>query len=121
MTNILIIDDDKYITDMLEDYLSNYFEVKTFNCPIEALIHYSKTPNYPIVFSDFHMGKINGDELVEQMLKVNPKQKFILCTASMNKKLFEISETYIDQIYLYDKPFDLKKFKELCDTIIESI
>lgn len=121
MMKILIVDDDEYITDLLRQFLSPYYNVTTFNCPVKALVHYSENVDYSIVYSDFHMSKLDGDELVEQMLDINHKQKFILCTASLNKRLIDIANTHLNHIFLCDKPFDLHKFKALCESMIENV
>ncbi|PCJ55370.1 MAG: hypothetical protein COA79_20820 [Planctomycetota bacterium] len=118
---ILIVDDDEIVTSILENYISNYYDVTIFNCPVKALIHYSKDQDYSIVLADIQMPKLQGDEMIEEMLRINSKQKFIISTVSMKPKIMKLANTYSDHIFISDKPFNLPKLKSLLDKITGSL
>ncbi|PCJ54735.1 MAG: hypothetical protein COA79_21465 [Planctomycetota bacterium] len=120
--NILLIDNDKYTTEVVRQILSADYEIDIYNSSTKAFLHYSENPtNFGIVFTDFLMDKMNGDELIEEMLKINSNQSFIISTNTMNKKLIDLSKIHPDKIYLFDKPYDLKMLKVLCDSIIRAL
>ncbi|PCJ54362.1 MAG: hypothetical protein COA79_21840 [Planctomycetota bacterium] len=117
---ILIVDDDEIVTSILETFFNEYYEVTVFNCPVKALIHYSNNVDYSVVLADIQMPKLQGDEMIEEMLRINSKQKFIICTVSLKPKLFKLAEKYSDLIYLVEKPFNLSKLKSLIESICNS-
>jgi len=116
----LIVDDDEIVTSILETFFNEYYEVTVFNCPVKALIHYSNNVDYSVVLADIQMPKLQGDEMIEEMLRINSKQKFIICTVSLKPKLFKLAEKYSDLIYLVEKPFNLSKLKSLIESICNS-
>jgi CheY-like chemotaxis protein len=80
---IIVIDDEKIILTGEVAALEKVFPNATiigFSTPHEAL-YYAKCNNVNLVFSDIEMGKINGLDLCDRLLKINPKTNVIFLTA----------------------------------------
>ena len=88
MAKIAIVDDEKIILDMLNDFLSMKFEVETFSNPLVALERI-KNGSYDLVLSDIMMPEMNGLELLKRLRSSNSDVKVIMMTAfdSMDKAL----------------------------------
>ncbi|PCJ55382.1 MAG: hypothetical protein COA79_20880 [Planctomycetota bacterium] len=117
---VLIVNEDEKITDLLNQYLLKFYDVTIFSCPIKALVHYATYCEYDIVFSDYQSAKLAMNEFIDQVLLINPKQKFILNSASMNNRLFDLANKYEDNIYMCDLPAEKEIFKALCGSIVDS-
>ncbi|MGZ3769925.1 MAG: response regulator [Bdellovibrio sp.] len=71
---VIFIDDEFLLCECFEeDFSSVEIKVKTFNDPQEAL-HYINSPNAApdLVFTDYRMPKLNGDELANSINKNVP-------------------------------------------------
>lgn len=78
--NILVVDDEKSQLNILNDILSDAgYEVSTAENGKAALDLLTK--NFPIVLTDLKMPGMDGIELLQQALKINPEAQVILMTA----------------------------------------
>ena len=69
---ILVVDDEEIIRNLLYDVLSNTgYKVKTAKDGQEAISQIEKEP-FEIVITDFKMPGMNGIELLQHILKINP-------------------------------------------------
>lgn len=84
---IVIVDDEKIITDTLKMLLSLEFadEIHPFNSPIEAL-EYIQHNGADVVLSDFLMPQMNGIEFLTQVKKIVPQTCMILLTGYADKE-----------------------------------
>jgi DNA-binding response OmpR family regulator len=64
MKKILIVDDDSQSLEIIEMFLEEYFEVYTFNCPVEAVGYITKEkPKIDLFLLDWMMPKLTGVEV----------------------------------------------------------
>jgi len=84
---IVIVDDEKIITDTLKMLLSLEFsdEICTFNSPVEAL-EFIQHNGADVVLSDFLMPKMNGIEFLTQVKKIAPYTCMIMLTGYADKE-----------------------------------
>ena len=80
--NILIVDDEKSITDLKKAVLiSKGFNVTTYNESKEALKNVEEMPNvYNLIISDYSMPDMSGTELAENIFAINPEIPVIIVT-----------------------------------------
>ena len=86
--NILIVDDDKDLTNLYETFLKyDGYKVDAFTDPIDALYSFRKNV-YDLVLLDLKMPKMNGIELSQEMQKIDPNLSYRFITAA-NKEYIE--------------------------------
>ena len=106
--NILVIDDEKPITELLKDILTlENFKVKTFNNPLKALKHLAKNKNkYELIITDLTMPGLKGTDFSKKLKDYQIEIPIILLTG-YNKKLTEdkLKEFNIKKILM--KPVSL--------------
>ncbi len=77
---VLILDDDKRITEELQEYLQHQgFQAKTAN-DIEAGMQILNSDRPDILFLDVMLGKENGLEILEKVKKYYPETEVIMIT-----------------------------------------
>lgn len=78
---VLYVEDDKDIRLNVTELLSNLFkEVSSASDGIEGLNNYKEKP-YDYLITDIKMPKMNGVTMIEEILKINPKQRVVVTTA----------------------------------------
>ena len=86
--NILIVDDDKDITNLFKTFLEyDGYKVDTFTNPIDALYSFRKNV-YGLVLLDLKMPKMNGMILYQKLKNIDPALLFRFITAA-NKEYIE--------------------------------
>ncbi len=80
--SILIVDDEKGLTQILEAMLTNLgYTVKTNQDPEEALTTFTASPSrFDLIITDMTMPHINGLELCAAIKKIRPDIPVIVCT-----------------------------------------
>ena len=80
--NILFVDDEKAITNMMQQILEKLgYHVKTSLNPEEALgLFKSKPDSFDIVITDMTMPQMTGAKLAEKLKEIRPDIPIILCT-----------------------------------------
>ncbi len=79
---ILIVDDEQLASARVKRILEEleYSDITVFDNPLDALVEVSKN-KYDIAFLDIQMPNINGLELANKILELNPKTFIIFQTA----------------------------------------
>ncbi|WP_022850373.1 sigma-54-dependent transcriptional regulator [Limisalsivibrio acetivorans] len=76
---VLLVDDDVTLSMLLKKSLEDEFDIVTFNDPLKALEHLSKS-GADAVISDMKMPGLSGLELLENVKKESPDTFFFLIT-----------------------------------------
>ncbi|MBF0452717.1 MAG: response regulator [Candidatus Magnetomorum sp.] len=83
LTNILVIDDDPFVTDMLKAILeSEDYSVETVHCGTEAIKFIKKNRNVQLILSDMNMPDINGLELIPMLKAENADIPIMILTGN---------------------------------------
>ena len=61
------------------------------------------------------MPKINGIEVAKEIIKINPKQRIIICSAHSRESLFHAIKEIEKSVELVQKPFDLHTFIDILE------
>lgn len=114
MKKILLVDDENTILDILEDYLSNYYEVITCNNPINVknLIEEHK---FSVVISDYNMPGIDGETLSKE---INGKSGIGFILLSGYDDIDELM-VHPNINMVHQKPVNLRTLKKDIDMISE--
>lgn len=82
-----VIDDEEHVSETIVAMLDAHgFSSKKFNCPLQYIKH-SKSDDFisPIaVMTDITMPGMNGYEMIDELRKIHPDQKFVVISASSN-------------------------------------
>ena len=120
-SKILIIDDEEYILDMLEELLENQGHKVTTSSSTDNGLKLFKNSNFDIVITDLGMPDMSGWEVAERIKKMNRAVSVILLTGwALNLEAEKIKENGVDftlqkpfsENDLYDMILDAKKLKD---------
>ncbi len=102
---VLVVDDEKFIRDILADFLGmEGYEVRPAEDGVAALHEMSRQP-YDVVISDLKMPKMGGIELLDEISKRSPNVLTVIMTG------FGTVETAIDAMKRGAYDYVLKPFK----------
>ena len=112
MIKLLIVDDEKGITDSLKDFfIHRGFSVKAANSGEEALTAV-KTDRPDIIFLDIRMRGISGLDVLEKIKKTDRRIKVIMLTVLEEKETIDkVKELGADEYII--KPFRIDYLEEV--------
>ncbi len=85
--HILLVDDEAAIVHLEKQMLERLgYRITGFTSSIEALAAFKGNPFlFDLVITDMHMPQMNGMQLAEAIMTVNPKLPVIICTGFSEK------------------------------------
>jgi response regulator RpfG family c-di-GMP phosphodiesterase len=102
---VLVVDDEKFIRDILADFLGmEGYHVRTAEDGAAAIAELSRT-HYDLVISDLKMPRMGGIELLEEVSRTDPNAITVIMTG------FGTVETAIDAMKRGAYDYILKPFK----------
>lgn len=106
--NILLVEDDKELSESLKDLLETFFKsVTVAKDGLDALNKY-KINRYDIVLTDINMPLMNGIELSKEIRILNYDQCILVLSAYIDDFVIDLIDIGIQGLIL--KPFELDKF-----------
>jgi len=114
VSNILIVDDERNILKSLNRLLAtnNKFCVETFDDPKQALDRMGQK-NFDIIVADYHMGEMNGVDLLEQSLLMSPNSSRILLSGMADMNVLAQSINRCSIHHYVPKPWDDAKLLQI--------
>ncbi len=110
---ILIVDDEPIVSDAARLMLEHLgHEVRTALSGKEALQLFQQEGNFDIVFTDYFMSEMKGDELAETIRTIRPGQPIAMITAYAEVLP---PQHHVDMII--SKPFLLRQLSEAIDRL----
>jgi CheY-like chemotaxis protein len=107
-TLIFVVDDEPMLLDLAAAILQPLgYEVRTFRDPQVALAEFSAAKP-AVVVTDYAMGAMNGMDLVRECKRVNPHQKIMLLSGTVNENIYADSTAKPDTFLA--KPYQLRDF-----------
>lgn len=114
---IIFIDDDTQILEVLKDFFSDLYEVKTFNQPWQALRFIEENKGLvEVCVTDYKMPSINGIELAKKIRAVDPNVMIVLMSGFVD---FPTVEEHLKSRLIYqfvNKPFVLERMAQTIET-----
>jgi len=112
MIKLLIVDDEKGITDSLKDFFQNRgFSVKTANSGEDALAAV-KADRPDIIFLDIRMRGLSGLDVLESIKKTDKSIKVIMLTIHEEKEIIDKAKALGADEYI-TKPFRVDYLEEV--------
>ena len=110
-TTIFVVDDEQMVLDLAAIILQPLgFNVRTFNDPRKALEEFPAA-RPAVVVTDYAMGEMNGIDLARACKRVNPRQKVLLMSGTVDESVFA-NESFKPDRFLA-KPFQVSEFVEV--------
>jgi CheY-like chemotaxis protein len=107
---IFVVDDEQMLLDLAVAILQPLgFNVRTFTDPRVALKEFPDAKPAVIV-TDYAMGEMNGLELVRECKRVNPQQKMILLSGTVDEAIYADLPQKPDRFMV--KPYPVQEFVE---------
>jgi two-component system OmpR family response regulator len=115
---IFVVDDEPMLLDLAAMILQPLgFKVRTFSDPKQALAEYPAAMP-AVVVTDYAMGGMNGLELVRECKRINPRQKIILLSGTVDEKIFADAQTKPD--HFLAKPYQIPEFIESIQAMVKA-
>lgn len=117
--SLLVVDDNSGIRRLLEELFSaEGYTVVTTASGLEAIALAQKLlPN--LVLADIKMPGINGLELRDKLLSLNPSIRCILMSAYTDQQEIEKIVRQCEIDYIINKPFDLEQLRLVVARLID--
>jgi DNA-binding NtrC family response regulator len=119
--HLLIVDDERDITIVLEMMLNDHYDVDTYTDPIEALTNV-EPHKYDLILFDYLMPKMNGFDFYRKVKQIDPDVNTCMMTAyeavSAADKHSNESIQPFDSKFVLKKPFDLAQILAKFDEIL---
>ncbi len=113
---ILVVDDEEYILDILNQMLSLLgHRVTLSSSGREALKLLSDSNNFDIVILDYTMPGITGEKLLHKIKKISPRTKVVFSSGYAKEDLADIIEN--ENILFLHKPYTLSNLKKILSEI----
>jgi len=111
---IYVVDDEPMLLELAAVVLEPHgFKIKTFRDPQSALQAFASAQPPPVlVITDYAMHSMTGLELIEACRKVQPRQKILLLSGTVDEQVYRHSPFKPDRFLA--KPFQAK---QLLDTV----
>jgi CheY-like chemotaxis protein len=107
-TVIFVVDDEPMLLDLAAAILEPIgFEVRTFRDPQVALAEIPKAKP-ALVVTDYAMGVMNGMDLVRECKRINPHQKILLLSGTVDERIYADATATPDAFLA--KPYQVNDF-----------
>ncbi len=115
---IFVVDDEPMLLDLAVMILQPLgFKVRTFSDPKKALAEYPAAKPALIV-TDYAMGEMNGLELVQECRRINPRQKTILVSGTVDEKIYAGVQSKPDRFLA--KPYQIPDLIESVQALVRA-
>jgi len=95
---VFVVDDEPALLDLLEMVLvPEGFDVRTYQDPLRAMAEYATLQPPPsLVITDYAMAGANGLEVIRACHKLNPRQKTMLLSGTVDESVYADSDVKPD-------------------------
>ncbi|HZT23184.1 MAG TPA: response regulator [Verrucomicrobiae bacterium] len=114
---IFVVDDEPLVLELaLAALQPRGFKVRTFLDPNQALQEFPAVCP-AVVVTDYAMGRMNGLDLARECRRLNPRQKILLLSATVDEAIYRDAAVKPDRFLA--KPFQIGDFVELVERLAE--
>jgi DNA-binding NtrC family response regulator len=117
-TLIYVVDDEPVLLELASVILEPLgYEVETFRDAQSALTAFaSAKPRPTLIITDFSMHATSGLALIEACRKIQPRQKVLLVSGTVDERVYEDSAPKPNQFLA--KPYNVKQLEEAVKTLL---
>lgn len=115
---VLIIEDEESLRIILKDYLEMLgFKVIEVSDGELGIQKFAENPDIKIVFVDYGLPKIMGDEVIRRISQISKDVKFILVTGFVDIG-DEVKNSLPAGVKFLRKPYTLAQIKDIVDEVL---
>lgn len=115
---IFVVDDEPMLLDLAAAILEPLgYEVRTFRDPQTALAEFA-TARPAVVVTDYAMGTMSGIDLIHECRRVNPGQKTMLVSGTVDEHIYADDAARPDTFLA--KPYQVGEFVKSVQHLAES-
>jgi DNA-binding NtrC family response regulator len=109
-TMIFVVDDEPMVLELAAMIIQQLgFNVRTFRDP-KKLLEEFPAAKPALVVTDYAMGEMTGLEVIRECKRVNPRQKVLLMSGTVDRDIF--AGEYFKPDAFLAKPFQVKELVE---------
>ena len=113
---VFVVDDEPMLLELAEAILKPLgYQVRTFRDPEQALKEFPVLKP-DVVITDYAMGRMSGMDLVRECRRLNPGQKMILLSGTVDEHVFADAPVKPDQFIT--KPYQIHELAERVRSLI---
>ena len=113
---VFVVDDEPMLLELAEAILKPLgYHVRTFRDPEMALKEY-RSAHPEVVITDYAMGRMSGMDLIRECRRLNPRQKMILLSGTVDEHVFADAPVKPDQFLT--KPYQIQELAERVRSLI---
>ena len=115
---VFVVDDEPMLLELAEAILKPMgYQVRTFRDPELALKEFpAAKPD--VVITDYAMGRMNGMDLIRECRRLNPRQKMILLSGTVDEHMFADAPVKPDQFLT--KPYQIHELAERIRSLLDA-
>jgi DNA-binding NtrC family response regulator len=115
---IFVVDDEQMLLDLAGMILEPAgFDVHLFPDPQKALAEYIAAPSPPdVLVTDYAMAGMNGMDLIRECKRINPHQKTILVSGTVDESIYNRAAVKPD--HFLAKPYQINKLVEVIQALL---
>lgn len=117
---VFIVDDEPLLLELAVTLLAPLgLEMKTFRDPASACRAFeAANPRPVLVITDYAMHNMNGVELIQECKRLNPKQKILLLSGTVDETICRDSPAKPDRFLA--KPYQARQFTTVVQSLLDS-
>ncbi|HVU08786.1 MAG TPA: response regulator [Verrucomicrobiae bacterium] len=110
---IFVVDDETMLLELATAILQSAgYNARTFSDPRAALAAFSAAnPRPAVLVTDYAMGSMNGLDLIRECRRIEPRQKVIMLSGTVDETIYAESSVKPDRFLA--KPYEVGDFLEL--------
>lgn len=113
---IFVVDDEPMLLELAEVILKPLgCTVRTFRDPEVALKEVALAPP-EVIITDYAMGRMTGMDLIRECRRLNPKQKMILVSGTVDGQVF--ADAPVKPNEFLSKPYQIQELTETVRTLL---
>jgi CheY-like chemotaxis protein len=117
-TTIFVVDDEPMLLELAEAILKPLgYHVLTFRDP-ELALKEVPTARPEVIITDYAMGRMSGMDLVRECRRLNPRQKMILLSGTVDEHVFAEAPVKPDQFLT--KPYQIQELADHVRSLVVS-
>jgi two-component system, cell cycle sensor histidine kinase and response regulator CckA len=113
-----VVDDEPMLLDLAQVILGRLgYDVMTFHSAKAALEAFKSSAIKPaLIITDYAMHSMNGLEFIRECKRINPAQKMVLLSGTVDEQVYQDAESKPDRFLA--KPYSANQLMELVQSML---